>query len=41
MKGIQIYVRTFDIVTLELSSLRQIYVEQDATYEEFAYIIEE
>ena len=33
MKGLQLYVRVFDVMNLELGELKEIYTDSTATYE--------
>lgn len=33
MRGLQLYVRVFDVMTMELGSLKEIYVDSTATYQ--------
>lgn len=33
MRGLQLYVRVFDVMTMELGPLKEIYVDSTATYQ--------
>lgn len=40
-RGVQVYLRVFDPLTLEIGPLKEIFVDATASYEEFTLLLEE